>query len=421
MARKQIVILGGGTGGTMTANRLRRRFDLDEAEIHVVDRDDGHVYQPGLLFVPFGMAQLDEIVRPRRRQLRDGVVFHEREIDSVSIDRDEVTLDDGTVLPYDVLVVASGARLQPEETEGLTAAGWNEKVFTFYEPESANALRGALEHFDGGRLLVNLVDMPIKCPVAPLEFAFLADWFLSGAWRARPHRDRVRDASRQRVHQEDVRRPPVRAAHRQGDRARDRVQRRRGGRDRREAHVVRRPRAGLRPARHRAAPRRSGLRRALTGPRRRAGLRADGHGDAPDGGQAERLRARRRDRPAYVEGGLRHPLRGRGAGREHRALLRRTRSSRRATTATRTASSRPAFTRRCSSTSTTTSSRCPGTSRPLSDCRSCASRASTTGGSCCSSGSTGTRCCPVATSRASGRRCRRAGSAFPLTPERRSR
>ncbi|MGH3017552.1 MAG: type III sulfide quinone reductase, selenoprotein subtype [Gaiellaceae bacterium] len=178
MARKQIVILGGGTGGTMTANRLRRRFDLDEAEIHVVDRDDRHVYQPGLLFVPFGMAQLDEIVRPRRRQLRDGVVFHEREIESVSIDRDEITLDDGAVLPYDVLVVASGVRLQPDETEGLTAAGWNEKVFTFYEPESADALRGTLERFDGGRLLVNLVDMPIKCPVAPLEFAFLADWFL---------------------------------------------------------------------------------------------------------------------------------------------------------------------------------------------------------------------------------------------------
>ena len=76
VSRKQIVILGGGTGGTMTANRLRRRFDPDEAEIHVVDRDDRHVYQPGLLFVPFGLAQLDEIVRPRRRQLRNGVVFH---------------------------------------------------------------------------------------------------------------------------------------------------------------------------------------------------------------------------------------------------------------------------------------------------------------------------------------------------------
>jgi sulfide:quinone oxidoreductase len=76
VARKRIVILGGGTGGTMTANRLRRRFDADEAEIHVVDRDNRHVYQPGLLFVPFGLAQVEEIVRPRRRQLRNDIVFH---------------------------------------------------------------------------------------------------------------------------------------------------------------------------------------------------------------------------------------------------------------------------------------------------------------------------------------------------------
>jgi sulfide:quinone oxidoreductase len=174
----QIVVLGGGTGGTMVANRLRRRFGSDQAEIHIVDRDDRHVYQPGLLFVPFGLAQPEKLVRPRRRQLREGIAFHEAEIDSVELDHDEVLLADGTRLPYDVLVVSTGAHLQPEETEGLTGPGWNERVFTFYEPESAEALRGALERFAGGRLLVNLVDMPIKCPVAPLEFAFLADWFL---------------------------------------------------------------------------------------------------------------------------------------------------------------------------------------------------------------------------------------------------
>jgi sulfide:quinone oxidoreductase len=178
VTRKRIVILGGGTGGTMTANRLRRRFDADEAEIHVVDRDDRHVYQPGLLFVPFGLAQLEEIVRPRRRQFRNGVVFHENEVDSVALDEDEVLLDDGTALPYDVLVVATGVRLQPEETEGMTGPGWNERVFTFYSPAGADALHGALERFAGGRLVVNLVDMPIKCPVAPLEFAFLTDWNL---------------------------------------------------------------------------------------------------------------------------------------------------------------------------------------------------------------------------------------------------
>jgi len=187
VTRKRIVILGGGTGGTMTANRLRRRFDSDEAEIHVVDRDDKHVYQPGLLFVPFGLAQVGEIVRPRRRQLRDGVVFHENEVESVALDKDEVLLDDGTALHYDVLVVATGARLQPEETEGMTSAGWNERVFTFYSPEGADGLQGALERFAAGRLVVNLVDMPIKCPVAPLEFAFLADWY----FRERNIRDKV--------------------------------------------------------------------------------------------------------------------------------------------------------------------------------------------------------------------------------------
>jgi sulfide:quinone oxidoreductase len=187
VSKKRIVILGGGTGGTMTANRLSRRFGADEAEIHLVDRDNRHVYQPGLLFVPFGLASLDEIVRPRRRQLRDGVRFHEAEVARVELDRDEVLLLDGDVLPYDVLVIASGSRLQPEETEGLTGPGWNERVFTFYEPESAEQLRRALARFDGGRLVVNLVDMPIKCPVAPLEFAFLADWHL----RERGIRDRT--------------------------------------------------------------------------------------------------------------------------------------------------------------------------------------------------------------------------------------
>ena len=176
--KRRIVILGGGTGGTLTANRLRRRFTADEAELHVVDRDDRHVYQPGLLFVPFGLADPDEIVRPRRRQLHGGIEFHESDVESVELDSDRVRLADGTVLPYDALVVATGARLMPEETEGLTGDGWLERVFTFYDLEGAVALREALARFDGGRLVVNIADMPIKCPVAPIEFTFLADWFL---------------------------------------------------------------------------------------------------------------------------------------------------------------------------------------------------------------------------------------------------
>ena len=84
-----------------------------------------------------------------------------------------------------MLVIATGARLVPEETEGLTGTGWLERVFTFYTLEGATALRDALQRFDRGRLVVNPVDMPIKCPVAPLEFAFLADWYLRRARHAR--------------------------------------------------------------------------------------------------------------------------------------------------------------------------------------------------------------------------------------------
>jgi sulfide:quinone oxidoreductase len=185
--RKQIVILGGGTGGTMTANRLRRRFHEDEMDVHVVDLDDRHVYQPGLLFVPFGLADPNEIVKPRQRQFRSGIAFHLTGVESVALDNDQVHLLDGTVLPYDVLVVATGSTLQPEETDGLTGSGWLERMFTFYTVEGATALRQALDRFQGGRLVVNLIDMPIKCPVAPLEFAFLADWYL----QERGIRDRV--------------------------------------------------------------------------------------------------------------------------------------------------------------------------------------------------------------------------------------
>ena len=99
MAEK-VVILGGGTGGTLLANRLRRQRAEKELEISVVDRDDVHVYQPGLLFVPFGLTHAEDITRFRRRQLRSGVAFHETEVDHVDLERERVHLSDGTVLPY---------------------------------------------------------------------------------------------------------------------------------------------------------------------------------------------------------------------------------------------------------------------------------------------------------------------------------
>jgi len=183
----RIVILGGGTGGTLSANRLRKMFSTDEARITVIDENDVHVYQPGLLFVPFGLARGDDIVRPRSRQLHEGIDFLEVGVDSIDVATNCVTLNDGATIGYDVLIVATGSVLAPEETEGLTGAGWLQKVFTFYSLEGALALERALATFNSGRLIINIVEMPIKCPVAPLEFAFLADWYL----RERGVRDAV--------------------------------------------------------------------------------------------------------------------------------------------------------------------------------------------------------------------------------------
>jgi sulfide:quinone oxidoreductase len=183
---KRIVILGGGTGGTLAANRLRHELG-DAATITVVDRNNNHVYQPGLLLVPFGLTRPDRIVRPRARQLHPGIGYNQSAVDHVDIERREVHLEAGPVLPYDVLIVATGAALLPGETEGLTEAMAQGKAFSFYEPAGAAALSDALARFDGGRIVVNVVDMPIKCPVAPLEFAFLADWY----FHRRGIRDRV--------------------------------------------------------------------------------------------------------------------------------------------------------------------------------------------------------------------------------------
>lgn len=188
---RRILILGAGTAGTIIANRLRRRFAADvrtgATTITVVDQDDVHLYQPGLLFLPFGLYDRDQLTRPRSRQLGPGIRWAPGRVERVDAAARTVQLADGSAIPYDVLVIATGTRTVPEETEGLTGPGWRTSAFEFYTLDGAAALAGALRRFDGGRLVVNVVDMPIKCPVAPLEFSFLADWYFT----RRGVRDRV--------------------------------------------------------------------------------------------------------------------------------------------------------------------------------------------------------------------------------------
>jgi sulfide:quinone oxidoreductase len=175
---KELLILGAGTAGTMMANKLTRALP-EGWRVTVVDRDDRHVYQPGLLLMPFGTYTPHELVRKRGRLLHPDVRYVVAEIDRIDPDAKTVALKDAGRLSYDLLVIATGSHLHPEKTEGMLGRRWRDSVFDFYSLEGSTALRNKLAGFSGGRLVVNLVDMPIKCPVAPLEFAFLADAFLT--------------------------------------------------------------------------------------------------------------------------------------------------------------------------------------------------------------------------------------------------
>ncbi len=175
---KRIVILGAGTAGTIVANKLGQELDMDQWKITVVDQSENHYYQPGFLFIPFGIYSKEDVVRPRRDYLPRGVEFILSEIEVIEPDQNRVKIKkDSRVLPYDFLVIATGSRIVPDETPGLLESGWRRNVFDFYSVDGAAALARHLRHWEGGRLVLNVAEMPIKCPVAPLEFLFLADWF----------------------------------------------------------------------------------------------------------------------------------------------------------------------------------------------------------------------------------------------------
>ena len=184
---KRLLVLGGGTAGTMIVNKLHHRLDQADWQITVVDRDADHLYQPGLLLLPFGVYEPADLIKPRERFVPDGVELILGEVDRVDADGNQVLLADGRELPYDYLVIASGTSPRPDQTPGMLGPEWRKSIFDFYTLDGATALRDKLASWTGGRLVVHIVDMPIKCPVAPLEFTFLADAFFA----ERGMRDRV--------------------------------------------------------------------------------------------------------------------------------------------------------------------------------------------------------------------------------------
>jgi len=176
---KKLVILGAGTGGTIMANKLAPVLNKKEWQITIVDKDETHHYQPGYLFIPFNIYTREDVIKPRRDFYPPGVNVIMSPIELIQPESNKVRLANGQVLSYDILIVATGSSIHPEETEGLMNGGWYKNIFDFYTLEGACALQNFLKYWEGGRMVVNIVEMPVKCPVAPLEFSFLADWWFT--------------------------------------------------------------------------------------------------------------------------------------------------------------------------------------------------------------------------------------------------
>lgn len=169
----RIVILGGGVGGTLLANLMVRKLKKSEVEVTVIDTTGKHVYQPGWLYLPFGEENPKNLVKSERSLLSKRVHLvteHASRIDAVG---KQVELVNGEVLPYDTLVIATGARIVPD-----AVPGFEESAHHFYSEEAALALKTALDAFEGGKLVIGVADIPYKCPPAPLEFAFKVEEYL---------------------------------------------------------------------------------------------------------------------------------------------------------------------------------------------------------------------------------------------------
>ena len=174
---KNLLILGAGTSGTMMANHLRKSLPKNQWNITVVDKDETHYYQPGFLFLPFDLYKPKQVKKSIDKFIPKGVNLIREKIDRIEKETDQVFLQNGSVIPYDILVIATGTDIAPHEIEGMLGDSWQKDIFDFYTYDGAKNLRDKLRKWEGGKMVVHICEMPIKCPVAPLEFAFLADSF----------------------------------------------------------------------------------------------------------------------------------------------------------------------------------------------------------------------------------------------------
>ena len=167
----EVVILGGGVGGTIVANLVAKQTQ-DRAHVTLVDATGIHVYQPGFLYVAVGLEQPAALNRPESRLLRADVSLVIERAMRVDPAEHTVYLESGRRLRYDHLVLATGSRTMMGEVPGAL------DVYDFYTMSGAKRLFKALEGFQQGTIVIGVAGIPYKCPPAPVEFAFLLDDYL---------------------------------------------------------------------------------------------------------------------------------------------------------------------------------------------------------------------------------------------------
>jgi sulfide:quinone oxidoreductase len=175
---KNIIIVGAGTAGTVMCHQLVKKLNAQDWKITVVDPSDLHYYQPGFLFIPFGIYKEADVIKKQVQFIPHSVGYLQKSVDRILPEKKCIVFLDGSEINYDILIIATGSQIAPSETAGLLDSGWRKNIFDFYTFDGSVALHKALKNWKGGKLVIHINEMPIKCPVAPLEFAFLADWWL---------------------------------------------------------------------------------------------------------------------------------------------------------------------------------------------------------------------------------------------------
>ncbi len=179
---KRIVILGGGTGGSIMMNKLahglRDRIKSGEVEIVVVNPSERHYYQPAFLLIPVNVMDEREAYAPFSSLVPEGVRWIRDRAARIDLDDRAVELGSGDRLSYDYLVVSTGATLDPSGVEGL------EDTYHFYSFDATRRLKRALADFEGGKVVVGISSIPYRCPPAPIEMTLiLRDYFARrGIW-----------------------------------------------------------------------------------------------------------------------------------------------------------------------------------------------------------------------------------------------